>query len=135
MTDNMTYAVLQTGGKQYKVSVGSEIEVDKIEGALDSDLRFEKVLMYADDGVFRIGTPHIDGAVITAKVLEQKKGKKIRVAKFKAKARYRKVIGHRQHLTRLKIEKISVNTKRETKPSSLTEIKNPKSDIKKTARK
>ncbi len=108
----MKYAVLQTGGKQYKVSEGSEIEVDKIEATADSDLKFEKILLYALDGVFQVGQPHIDGAVITAKVLEQKKGKKIRVAKFKAKSRYRKVQGHRQMLTKLLIEKISVKNEK-----------------------
>jgi len=111
----MKYAVLQTGGKQYKVSVGSEIEVDKMDGAADSDIKFEKILLYADDGVFQIGKPNLDGASITARILEQKKGKKIRVAKFKAKARYRKVTGHRQHLTKLQITKILVGQSKTTK--------------------
>ncbi|HUQ84989.1 MAG TPA: 50S ribosomal protein L21 [Candidatus Limnocylindrales bacterium] len=112
----MKYAVLQTGGKQYKVSEGSIIEVDKLPVEQDANVKFEKVLLLAQDGAFQLGQPHVGGALITAKVLEQKKGKKIRVAKFKAKARYRKVTGHRQHLTKLQIEKISVSKdKKESK--------------------
>lgn len=104
----MKYAVIQTGGKQYKVSEGTEIEVDKLIAEQESIVKFEKVLMHAVDGAYQLGKPYIDGATVTAKVLEQKKGKKIRVAKFKAKARYRKVTGHRQKLTKVVIEKILV---------------------------
>ncbi len=129
----MKYAVLQTGGKQYKVSEGSEIEVDKLEGIVENDLKFEKVLLYADDGVFQIGQPHISGAVITAKILEQKKGKKIRVAKFKAKARYRKVQGHRQMLTKLQITKIAVGKGKEAKVEEKVKGENP--EVKPTAKK
>ena len=103
----MNYAILKTGGKQYKVEVGSVIEVDKIDAVPESTLKFDQVLLIAQDGAYKIGRPNVDGAVITAQVLEQKKGEKIRVAKFKAKARYRKVTGHRQLLTKLKIEKIT----------------------------
>ncbi|HSW47868.1 MAG TPA: 50S ribosomal protein L21 [Candidatus Saccharimonadales bacterium] len=113
----MKYAILQTGGKQYKVSEGSEIEVDKLDILADSDYKFDKVLLFANDGVIQVGQPHLDGAIITAKVLEQKKGKKIRVAKFKAKARYRKVTGHRQMLTKLQILKIAMSESKETNKS------------------
>ncbi len=110
----MKYAVLQTGGKQYKVSEGSIIEVDKLQVELDSSIKLEKVLLMADGGAFQLGQPHVNGAVVTAKVLEQKKGRKIRVAKFKAKARYRKVTGHRQHLTKLEITNIAVGKEKKT---------------------
>ena len=115
----MKYAVIQTGGKQYKVSEGSEIEVDKLDVAADTNFEFEKVLLFVDGGAVQVGQPHLNGAKITAKVLEQKKGKKIRVAKFKAKARYRKVTGHRQMLTKLQITKIvasDVQKKVDNKP-------------------
>ncbi|HVF69019.1 MAG TPA: 50S ribosomal protein L21 [Xanthomonadales bacterium] len=131
----MKYAVLQTGGKQYKVSEGSIIEVDKLQAELDANVNFEKVLLLADEGAFQLGQPHVDGAIVTAKVLEQKKGKKIRVAKFKAKARYRKVTGHRQMLTRLKIEEILVGSKKEAKTKPSTEVKDQKSKIKNTTKK
>ena len=111
----MKYAVLQSGGKQYKVAEGMEIEVDKLESSIDSDHKFDKVLLYVKDGVYQLGRPHIDGASVTGRVLEQKKGVKIRVAKFKAKARYRRVQGHRQLLTKLKITKISVGQNKEIK--------------------
>ncbi len=111
----MKYAILQTGGKQYKVSEGSIIEVDKLQAELDSNIKLEKILLLADGGSFQLGQPHVDGVVVTAKVLEQKKGKKIRVAKFKAKARYRKVTGHRQHLTKLEITNIAVGKEKKIK--------------------
>ncbi len=126
----MKYAVLQTGGKQYKVSEGSEIEVDKIEAEAGSDLKFDKVLLLAQDGVFQLGRPHLEGVLISAKVVEQKKGKKIRVAKFKAKARYRNVTGHRQHLTKLQITKISGTDSKKTESKPAKQEKSSKSKVK-----
>ncbi len=118
----MQYAVIKTGGKQYKVSEGSEIEVDKIDGELGTEIKFDNVLLVADGDVFQVGQPQVEGVHVQAKVMEHKKGKKIRVAKFKAKARYRKVTGHRQHLTKLQITKISVigSKKSEVKPLKVT---------------
>ena len=127
----MKYAVLQTGGKQYKVIEGSVIEVDKLPVEIDANVKFEKVLLVADEGVFQLGKPHVDGAVVTAKVLEQKKGKKIRVAKFKAKARYRKVIGHRQLLTKVQVTKIAVGSqKKEKAPTEVSQRSKVKNAIK-----
>ena len=111
----MKYAVLQTGGKQYKVSEGSVIDIEKIEAAPETSVKFDQVLLLSQDGELQIGKPNLNDVSITAQVLEQKKGEKIRVAKFKAKARYRKVIGHRQLLTTVKIEKITAGSKKETK--------------------
>jgi large subunit ribosomal protein L21 len=111
----MKYAVFQTGGKQYKAQEGSVLEVEKIVGEADSDLKFDQVLLYADNGNFQVGTPHVSGAQVTGKVLEQKKGEKIRVSKFKAKARYRRVTGHRQLLTKVQITKIALGTGKEVK--------------------
>lgn len=108
----MKYAVIKTGGKQYKVSVGMELEVEKLDSEVDKDIKLDKVLLLADEGKYQLGKPFIDGATVTAKVIEQKKGKKVRVAKFKAKARYRKVHGHRQHLTKLQITKIEASGKK-----------------------
>jgi large subunit ribosomal protein L21 len=110
----MKYVVFQTGGKQYKVSVGSEIEIEKIVGEAESNVNFEKVLLVADGDNVQIGQPNIDGVTIKARVLEQKKGKKIRVAKFKAKSRYRKVTGHRQHLTKVQITDIQSTDKKKS---------------------
>lgn len=103
----MNYAVLQSGGKQYKVTNGSVIEVEKLAVAAGDTIKLDKVLLVANDGAYQVGTPLVANATVTAKVLEQKQGPKIRVAKFKAKARYRKVTGHRQQLTKLEIVEIA----------------------------
>lgn len=104
----MKYAVVKTGGKQYKVSEGSVIEVDKLPVEAGKAHVFSEILMVADGSDVQVGKPTLEGVTVTAKVLEQKQGDKIRVAKFKAKARYRKVMGFRAQLTKLEVEKISV---------------------------
>jgi large subunit ribosomal protein L21 len=115
----MKYAVLQTGGKQYKVSEGSVIEVEKLDVTAGDTYKLDKVLLIANDGAYQVGQPIVANATVTAKVIEQKQGPKIRVAKFKAKARYRKVIGHRQQLTKLEIVAIAAKgEKAETKKVS-----------------
>lgn len=108
----MKYAVVETGGKQYKVSEGSVLEVEKLDAGVGNAFLFDKVLLLASDGSFKVGQPHVAGVTVSAKILEQKKGKKIRVAKFKAKARYRKVQGHRQELTKVVVEKIELGGKK-----------------------
>ena len=104
----MTYAVIATGGKQYKVSEGDIIEIEKLDVEEGKDVTFADVLFYAADDAFQVGAPILSNITITGQVVSQFKAPKIRVAKFKAKARYRKVYGHRQHLTKIKIGKISV---------------------------
>jgi large subunit ribosomal protein L21 len=104
--ESMKYAVVQTGGKQYKVSEGSVIEVDKLDVESGTSFVFDKVLLSADGDNVQIGQPLVAGATVTAQVLEQKRGEKIRVAKFKAKARYRRVMGFRAELTKLQVSKI-----------------------------
>lgn len=103
----MDYAVVKTGGKQYKVSKGSVIEVDKLPIAVDKETVLDDVLLLVSDDEVKIGKPKVTNAKVKAKVLEKiVKGQKIRVAKFKAKSRYRRVIGFRPLLTRLQIEDI-----------------------------
>ena len=104
----MKYAVVKTGGKQYKVSEGSVIEVDKLPVEAGKAHVFSEILMVADGSDVQVGKPTLEGVTVTAKVLEQKQGDKIRVAKFKAKARYRKVMGFRAQLTKLEVEKIVI---------------------------
>jgi len=99
----MKYAVIKTGGKQYKVSKGSIIEVDKLPMQKDKEAVFDDVLLYVNDGEVRVGMPKAMGIKVKAKVLDQIKGEKIRVAKFKAKVRYRRVMGFRPMLTRFEI--------------------------------
>jgi large subunit ribosomal protein L21 len=102
----MKYAIVATGGKQYKVTEGSTLEIDKVLSDPGQDILLDKILLYVDEGVVQVGQPNLDTISVTAKVLEQTKGKKIRVMKFKAKSRYRRATGHRQLLTKIQIEKI-----------------------------
>lgn len=103
----MKYAVVKTGGKQYRVKEGEELEVEKIKGKKGDKIELGEVLLLVDNDKVKIGTPKLDKIRVTAEILEQKKDKKIRVAKFKAKSRYRRVKGHRQLLTRVKVLKIT----------------------------
>lgn len=107
----MKYAVFASGGKQYKVEEGSVVELEKLKVEAGKDVVFDQVLLQVEDGIVNVGQPNVFGMTITAKVLDHIQGKKIRVAKFKAKARYRKVYGHRQELTRVQIETIGKATK------------------------
>ncbi|MGB4588695.1 MAG: 50S ribosomal protein L21 [Clostridiaceae bacterium] len=101
------YAILNTGGKQYKVSVGEILKVEKLTADVDTTVEFSEVLAVAnDEGKLTIGTPIVEGAKITAKVIGHGKAKKIVVFKFKAKKDYRKKQGHRQAFTKILIESI-----------------------------
>jgi len=101
------FAVVKIGGHQYKVGEGGEIEVPKIEGEKGKALNLEEVLLVADGERVEVGQPQVKGARIQAEIVEQKRGEKIRVAKYKAKTGYRRVRGFRPLITILKIKKIS----------------------------
>lgn len=96
------FAVMQTGGKQYKVSVGDTIYVEKLDLEVGKEIKFDQVLMTAN----KIGNPFVYGAVVTAIIEKQGKQKKIRVIKFKSKKHYYKRQGHRQPYTKLTIKAI-----------------------------
>ena len=100
------YAIIKTGGKQYKVAEGDTIYVEKLEAAKDDAVTFDQVLTVVNDGSVTVGKPLISGAKVTGKVLEQGKEKKILVFKYKAKSNYRRRQGHRQPYTKVAIEKI-----------------------------
>jgi large subunit ribosomal protein L21 len=100
------YAVIATGGKQYRVSEGDVIFVEKLAGEVDDSLVFTDVLTVVADGDVKIGAPFIEGAKVTGKVVKQGKDKKIVVYKYKSKANYRRKQGHRQPYTKVTIEKI-----------------------------
>jgi large subunit ribosomal protein L21 len=102
-------AVIKTGGKQYKVKEGDTLKVEKLDVEKDKTFDINHVLLISDEKGedVKIGTPTIEGAKVTAKVLEQGRDKKIDVIKYKRKVRYRKKYGHRQAYTELKIEKIT----------------------------
>jgi len=100
------FAIIETGGKQYKVSEGDVIFVEKLEAEEASEYTFEKVLGISNSAGFTAGTPYIAGAKVTAKVVKNGKGKKIYVLKYKSKKNEKKKIGHRQPYTKVQIEKI-----------------------------
>lgn len=107
----MDYAIIRTGGKQYKVSKGTTVEVERLSSKVGEKFSIEDVLLFVADGVSKIGKPKISGMAVKAEVLEHLKGDKIRVSKFKAKAKYRRVTGHRQYLTKIKILDILTSVK------------------------
>lgn len=102
----MKYAVIDTGNRQYKVGEGQEVQVEKVAGNEGEKIVMNKVLLVVDDSERRIGRPFIPGASVTGRIIAQKKEKKIRVATYKAKSRYRKVKGHRQEMTHIRVENI-----------------------------
>lgn len=103
----MNWAVVKIGSKQFKVSEGDILEVDKLSVDKDKKVNFEEILLISKDGNVKLGNPVVKNAKVTALVLGDKKGDKIRVSKFKSKVRYRKSSGFRASLTQIKIEKIS----------------------------
>lgn len=100
------YAIIQTGGKQYRVSEGDVITIEKLEVEAGETVAFDQVLTVVKDGAVMLGKPVIAGATVTGTVVEHGKGKKIRIFKFKAKSNYRKRQGHRQPFTKVTIQKI-----------------------------
>ena len=100
------YAIIKTGGKQYRVQEGDSIFVEKLAADVDSEVVFDQVLAVVNDRDVKVGAPVVEGAKVTAKVLEQGKQKKIRIFKYKAKSNYRRRMGHRQPYTKVTIEKI-----------------------------
>jgi len=102
-----TWAVIQTGGKQYKVAEGDSVDVEKISEK-EGKVILDKVLLAQKDKKVRIGKPFIDKAKVNVTVIGNKKDKKVRVVKFKSKSRYLRTTGHRQQKSTIKIEKISL---------------------------
>jgi large subunit ribosomal protein L21 len=100
------FAIVETGGKQYRVSEGQVIEVEKMAVPAGETVTLDRVLMVADGDQVRIGTPVVEGAQVRAKVVKQGRGPKVIVFKYKPKTRYRVKSGHRQSVTRLQIEQI-----------------------------
>ena len=101
------YAIIETGGKQYRVKEGDTILVEKLEAKQGDTIVIDNVLAVSKDGMLAVGNPKVDGAEVEAKVVEQGKSKKIIVFKYKPKKDYRKKQGHRQLYTKLVIGKIN----------------------------
>ena len=102
----MPFAIVQTGGKQHRVEPGQVIEVEKLPAAEGETVELTEVLLVSDDAGLRHGKPLIDGAKVVARVVQQTRGRKIIVFKYKPKVRYRRKLGHRQSVTRLAIVEI-----------------------------
>ncbi len=102
----MAYAVFKTGGKQYRVQKGDTLDVEKIDAEVDSEAKFDEVLLVNDGSSTTVGAPFVDGAVVTAKVVDQFRGKKGVAFKFKRRQGYHKTKGFRRHMTKLEITSI-----------------------------
>ena len=109
------YAVIRTGGKQYKVKVGDLIDVERLGGDDGASLELEPLLVVDDDGNVTSAAADLAKAKVTASVVDHHRGKKIRVFTYKNKTRQRRTLGHRQSLTRLKVEAIDLGRKRATR--------------------
>lgn len=101
------YAIIETGGKQYRVAVGDHISVERLATEAGNEITIERVLLVSGAGETRVGTPVVEGATVTATVDDHFRGKKLVVFKYKPKKRYRRKIGHRQSLTHLTITGIT----------------------------
>jgi large subunit ribosomal protein L21 len=101
------YAVVETGGKQYKVEPGGTVEVEKLPVEVGSTVELDRVLLVSGDDGVAVGQPLVAGAKVVAEVVEQGKGEKIIVFRYKRKVRYRRKTGHRQPLTRLLVKEIA----------------------------
>jgi len=104
----MTHAIIETGGKQYRVKEGDVVFIEKLPGETDEKIQFDRVLAVVDDDDVKIGTPFVKGAAVEASVIKNGKSKKIIVFKMHPKKGYRRKQGHRQPYTKVQIEKISV---------------------------
>jgi large subunit ribosomal protein L21 len=103
---NIIYAIVETGGKQYKVFPGETVNVERLPAAEGSTIELDQVLLIADEENVRVGTPIVEGAKVIAEVVGEGKGEKVIVFKYKPKVRYRRMRGHRQVYTRLAIKEI-----------------------------
>lgn len=106
------YAVVTTGGKQYRVEAGSELVIERLAVDPGASFTFDRVLLIGDGEAITVGTPSVDGATVTGTVLGEELGPKLIIFKFKQKATYRRTRGHRQHLVRVRIDEISAGGKR-----------------------
>lgn len=101
------YAVVKTGGKQYRVTIGEKLKVEQIPADIDSQIVLDQVLMVADGDQVAVGTPLVAGATVTATVVSHGRGEKIRIFKMRRRKHYQKHQGHRQNYTELRIDAIS----------------------------
>ena len=107
----MAYAIIRTGGRQYRVAEGDTVDVDLLDVEAGKTATLDDVLMYSDDDDVKHGSP-VEGAKVTAEVVEHRKDKKVIAFKYRRRKGYHRTVGHRRKLTRLKIKSISVGAKK-----------------------
>ena len=118
------YAVVSSGGKQYRVEAGSELIVERIAGEPGASVTFDRVLLIGDGDDVTVGTPTVSGASVSGTLLGEELGPKLVIFKFKQKVKYRRRTGHRQHLVRVRIDEINASGKRSSRAAE------PKADAK-----
>lgn len=101
------YAIMETGGKQYRVSVGDVVFIEKMDADAQSNVTFDKVVMVSNENGTKVGAPYVDGASVTATLLKNGKGKKITVFTYKPKKGQKRKMGHRQPYSQVRIESIN----------------------------
>jgi|ERR1700756_759751 large subunit ribosomal protein L21 len=111
-SETMAYAIIKTGGRQFRVAEGDTVDVDLLDVDAGKTATFGDVLMFADGKNVTQGNPVIAGAKVTAEVLEQRKDKKVVAFKYKRRKGYHRTVGHRRKLTRVKIKSINVGAKK-----------------------
>ncbi len=99
----MAFAIVKTGGKQYKVAVGEKLKIETITPEADGSVIFKEVLLTEDNGKVTVGTPFVEGATVVGKLVRQGRARKVIVFKYHAKTRYKKKKGHRQQFTEVEI--------------------------------
>ncbi|HEX7195574.1 MAG TPA: 50S ribosomal protein L21 [Candidatus Limnocylindria bacterium] len=109
------YAVMTTGGKQYRVEAGSELVIERLAADAGASVTFDRVLLVGDGDAVTIGTPTVEGASVSGTILGEELGPKLIIFKFKQKATYRRTRGHRQHLVRVRIDEINASGKKAAK--------------------
>jgi large subunit ribosomal protein L21 len=107
----MAYAIIRTGGRQYRVAEGDTIDVDLLDGEAGNKLTFDDVLMHAEGEKLTHGNPSVAGAKVTGEVVEQRKGEKVIAFKYRRRKGYHRTVGHRRKLTRVKITGITLASK------------------------
>ncbi len=126
----MAYAIIKTGGRQYRVAEGDTIDVDLLEGDAGQKMTFGDVLMHADGDKITHGSPSVSGASVTGEVVEQRKDKKVIAFKYRRRKGYHRTVGHRRKLTRVKITgdqarlEIEKELPRKKRPSSRSQFLN-----------
>jgi large subunit ribosomal protein L21 len=118
----MAYAIIKTGGRQYRVAEGDTIDVDLLEGEAGQKMTFADVLMHADGDKLTHGSPSVAGASVTGEVVEQRKDKKVIAFKYRRRKGYHRTVGHRRKLTRVKITGISLGSKSKKAAASKEEV-------------